>query len=293
MTAFVTGGSGFIGRSLMRELARNGQCATAPSRADLDLLDARATAVAIERCGAETIYNFASPGVFASADDSDIVIQELGIARNIVEAMSPGTRLIHAGSMAEYGSSGRHGEDDICHPRNAYAEAKYRAGQLLLETGSARGVEVIVARIFGAYGPGEAPRRLLPAVIASLERREDVALSDGAQCRDFVHVADVARAMTLLASAPVVAPTVINVGTGQALRLADVAKRVADDLGAPQSLLLFGAIARSPHDQDLIEADTTRLMKAIGWVPPQRLLGADSIPALMRADPAQDYFVAV
>ena len=124
-----------------------------------------------------------------------------------------------------------------------------------------------------------------------MRERQPIALSDGTQRRDFVHVADAARALAALGSLPD-GPAVINVGTGHALEVRAVALALARAIGADPALLHFGDRPRSPHDQDLLEADTALLDATIGWVPPQRLasvgavlanLGVALDPTLMRA----------
>ena len=285
--AVVTGAGGFLGRAMVARLSRGGVSVLAPRRAELDWRDAVAAARYLDGAGVATIYHLASSGVAnANADDPQIVADELAMARAIARAAHPGTRVVYAGSMAEYGTSGRLAESAGVAPRNAYARAKVEAGRMLGESSQTRGFTLVHARLFGLYGPGERAGRLLPAIVAALRERRPIALSDGAQRRDFIHVEDAARALEALGRQGR-CPAWVNVGTGIALEVRAVALALAREMGADAGLLQFGARPRSAHDQDVLEADTALLAQTIGWVPPQRLDPAGGVLAhLAAADPA-------
>jgi nucleoside-diphosphate-sugar epimerase len=192
--------------------------------------------------------------------------------------------LVLAGSMAEYGmADGACREDARCAPQTAYGIAKLASSLYASSYGPRRGLTTCVARLFGVYGPGEGPSRLVPTLIARLSRGEAVELSDGAQRRDFVHVDDACEALVRLAAEPPSAEPlalVVNVGTGVAPSIREVAGWIADALSRPRSLLHFGARARSPGDADLLVADTEKLEQILRWRPPQRLNASMDIHAL-------------
>lgn len=278
----ITGATGFIGRRVVALAQARGLAVLAPPRAEVDWADRSAAAgyLGLHRPGA--IVHLASPGVFApNPDDPALEMAECVLIDNLLDHAIPGCRIISGGSMAEYGIAGRLDEGITCQPTNAYARAKHTAGLRLVEALERGDVTGCHARIFGAFGTGEAPRRLFPSVVAALRQGEAVDLSDGLQWRDFVHVDDVARALLDLAAAPVLPDPVVNVGTGSAVTVRSAVERVAHELHAPPGLLRFGAVARSVHDQDKLEAETARLRAAIGWVPQQRFASPAPILPLL------------
>lgn len=277
MNAIVTGAGGFLGRALLAALRASGCAVLAPTRVELDWRDGAAVALFIAATDATTLYHLASSGVGnPNADDPAILADELAMARAIAAAAPAGMRIVYAGSMAEYGRAGRLAETGVVAPRNFYARAKLEAGRILADESRA---SVVHARLFGLYGPGEAAGRLLPAITTALRNGRAIPLSDGLQRRDFVHVEDAARALIALGELAE-APTIVNVGTGIALEVRAVALALAHELGADPALLQFGARARSPHDQDVLEADTALLAASIGWVPPQRLARSPALPGV-------------
>ena len=178
--------------------------------------------------------------------------------------------------MAEYGRTGRLTETDSGAASSVYGRAKLASTQRALGDGAARGLRVRIARIFGAYGPGEPAGRLIPALIERLGRGEPIALSDGEQRRDFVHVDDICQALIGLAMIEKAPPAfVVNIGTGVAVSIRFASERIARALGANSDLLRFGATPRRATDEALLEADTAQLIALLGTAPPQRLLEED------------------
>lgn len=274
--ALVTGATGFIGSRLVQVLREAGVITFGWGSADVELTSPASVREAVAQIRPATIFHLAASRLPPGEQSEDNVARELAICDNIIEAAAPGTVIVQAGSMAEYGRSGRLSESDRCAPETIYGRAKLGASLHALERAPARDLRVRVARIFGAYGPGERPGRLIPSLLTRLAAGESVPLSDGTQRRDFIHVDDVCRALILLATRPIVEPAIlVNVGTGSAPLLRETCERIADMLGADRGLLEFGAIPRRVTDENVLEADTTQLEAAIGEVPPQRFTQSD------------------
>ena len=113
------------------------------------------------------------------------------------------------------------------------------------------GIGFRLLRLFKVYGAGEAPHRLLPALVSGLGKGERVAISAGTQVLDFVYIDDVVEAM-LRADAHCREKGGVatwNVATGRPHSVQEFAEQVAAAMNADASLLGFGAIAMRKDDE--------------------------------------------
>jgi len=115
---------------------------------------------------------------------------------------------------------------------SVYALTKFDQERLCLLFGSAYGVPAVALRLFNVYGPRQAlsnPYTGVLAIFASrlLNDNAPVVYEDGAQTRDFVHVADVARAFRLALEEDRADGRVVNVGRGRAISVLEIAETLA------------------------------------------------------------------
>lgn len=268
----VTGSTGFIGRRLVERLRSSGRNVVGWTRAHGDLRDAAAVRSVLDDLRPEKVFHLASPPPGSTAEDWSRIAGEQLMLGNLAYAMPRDATLVYTGSMAEYGRSGTLREQDQCTPDTAYGCAKFAGTSLAVSLRTAPGLDIRAARLFGVYGPGESRTRLLPALIEKLRAGDAVPLSDGMQTRDFIHVDDACDALIALSAVSREnAPAIVNIGTGQGLRVAEICRTVADILGAAPALLQFGALPRRAVDQDCLVADT-EVLRAFVEPPTQRWL---------------------
>ena len=122
-------------------------------------------------------------------------------------------------------------EDAALLARNVYALTKRYQEELCLSLGAYYGFPVACLRLFNVYGPRQSLRNPYTGVLAIFLARlaageRPVVYEDGGQTRDFVSVHDVVGAM-LAALESEAADGVVNIGSGVARRIVDVAR----DLG--------------------------------------------------------------
>jgi dTDP-L-rhamnose 4-epimerase len=119
---------------------------------------------------------------------------------------------------------------------SVYALTKYDQERLCLLYGSAYDVPTVALRFFNVYGPRQAlsnPYTGVIAIFASrlLNDRPPLVFEDGRQQRDFVHVADAARSCRLALERDEAAGYAINVGSGEAVSILELARNLAGLLG--------------------------------------------------------------
>ena len=122
---------------------------------------------------------------------------------------------------------------------SVYALSKYDQERLCLMIGRAYGIPTVALRFFNVYGPRQAlsnPYTGVLAIFAArlLNGRAPSVFEDGAQQRDFVSVYDVANACRLALEVPDVAGAVLNVGSGHAYTVREIAERLAAVMERPE-----------------------------------------------------------
>lgn len=119
---------------------------------------------------------------------------------------------------------------------SVYALSKYDQERLCMLLGKAYKIPTVALRFFNVYGPRQSLSNPYTGVLAIfavrlLNHRAPLIFEDGLQQRDFVNVADVARACRLAIETPGAAGQVINIGSGQPITIRAVAERLASVLG--------------------------------------------------------------
>jgi dTDP-L-rhamnose 4-epimerase len=122
------------------------------------------------------------------------------------------------------------------YPTSIYAINKMDQEMMCLVVGEAYGIPTVALRYFNVYGPRQAlsnPYTGVAAIFSSrlLNGRAPLVFEDGRQLRDFVHVSDIVQANLLALDSAAADGLAVNVGTGRALSVLDVARALADGLG--------------------------------------------------------------
>ena len=103
----------------------------------------------------------------------------------------------------------------------------------------------------------------MPDLINGISRGQPVPCTDGVQMRDYLHAADVASALQLLASGDCTGA--VNVGSGTSIAVADLVNEIASQMGRPD-LPKPGTLIRHHSEPMNIVADTSRL-RELGFRP--------------------------
>jgi len=119
---------------------------------------------------------------------------------------------------------------------SVYALSKFDQERMCLLVGRALGLPTVALRFFNVYGPRQAlsnPYTGVLAIFAArlLNNNPPLIFEDGLQQRDFVSVHDIARACRLALESDAAAGQALNVGSGRAYTVLEIAERVAGVLG--------------------------------------------------------------
>ncbi len=279
MRVLVTGASGFIGAHVVGEFLASGDEVWAHCRGGApaglwldqpreprvltsDLGDFNALLAASRPDVVVHLAWYTKPSDYLSSRAN---LGSLELTNRLFECtLSAGARLVGCGTCVEYErTDSARSEDSPCAPESLYGASKHAAYLVGSALASQLGGSFAWARIFGVFGPREAPARLVPAMLRSLNSDRPFALSPGAQVRDWLHVCDVARGLVALAKSDQTGP--VNICSGQPATLKELAGTAALFMGRPD-LLRFGGRSYAPNEQMVVLGDPTRL-RQIGWKP--------------------------
>jgi UDP-glucose 4-epimerase len=299
----VTGGCGFIGSHLARELANLGEVTILDDLSSggegrvRDLLDtgkARLVRGSVlhrnllaDACaGADCVFHLAAIVSVPRSMAAPLEVNEVnatGTLSVLAAAREAGAKkLVFSSTSAVYGDGpgSPKTEGNPPEPLSPYAASKL-AGEYFCEVyRRSFGLPTASLRYFNVYGPGQDPRGEYAAVIPSfimqvLRRSPPVIFGDGNQVRDFVSVKDVVRANILAMQRD--AAGVFNIGSGDRTTILRLAGAVME-IGGLSREPVFG----KPRPGDIREsvADISRARDIMGFRPKVHL--ADGLQETFR-----------
>lgn len=231
-------------------------------------LDLRSDSLSAALEGVEAVFHLAAmPGLPRSWTDFDLYQScNLTATQRLLEALRPLTglhRFVYASTSSVYGRFGSGDETLPTRPVSPYGVTKLAAEQLCRAHADEHGLPVVVLRYFSVYGPRQRPDMGYHRFVQALLLGEPVTVfGDGLQIRGNTYVADCITATVAALEAPV--GEVYNVGGGETASVWDILHKLERILG--RKAIVRQEPAR-PGDQRVTGADTTKLLRHLGWQP--------------------------
>ncbi|HEY3810111.1 MAG TPA: NAD-dependent epimerase/dehydratase family protein, partial [Acidimicrobiales bacterium] len=158
-------------------------------------------------------------------------------------------------------------EESPCHPISAYGASKLMAEHHIAVFAARHGIPARILRVSNAYGPRQSAasgQGVVAAFLHAAASGDSVQVVDGGRAiRDYVHVADVARAVASLPPEEGVCE-IVNVGSGRGHSVAEVLD-IVERLTGTQ--LTIDWLPRRPGDVREIVLDVSRLRARMPWRP--------------------------
>ena len=178
-------------------------------------------------------------------------------------------RIIYSGSSAIYGTP-EHiptGENEPISCLSPYAFQKYEVEKYLELISTRYPLNYVTLRYFNPYGPRSfnpsnkfnAYSSVVGIFLNSRKNRKELLITgDGKQKRDFIHVADLAKANYLASVYSEKLNTAFNIGNGSTLSILDLAKKISDK---------YSFINKREGEAEITFADITKARKILKWEP--------------------------
>lgn len=273
----ITGGTGFIGQNVVNQLLTRGyevhSLVYPPFAAEqegliqyeMNLLDSKSVEEFFKEHHFENLIHLAwYVGAKCHIHDLNLdwTIATLNLLKYFKE--SGGKKFVGAGTISEY--EYKYGyllEDDTpTDPQTLYGNSKNAIFNITKVFCKQNSIDFKWPRIFNLYGPNEKPQRLMPSVINSCLKGEDVKVSDCLKYQDYLHVEDTARGIVDVFESTL--QGAVNICSGKPVQLRYIVNKIAE-LTNFDGQILWGAIPAAFGD-DLVVGNNEKL-KSIGWTP--------------------------
>jgi UDP-glucose 4-epimerase len=288
----VTGGAGFIGSELTRQLAAK--------RASITVVDNLANGrrenlepILGDRCrlavadvrdeqtmsrllrGVDLVFHLACLGVRHSIHSpvENQAVNATATLSLLARARAAGVRrFVYVSSSEVYGDAlwAPMTEQHPAFPNTVYGASKLAGECYARAYHRTFGFPAVIVRPFNAYGPrchheGDSGEVIPKFLLCCMAGRPMVVFGDGTQTRDFTHVGDTARGIMLAGWADGVIGQTINLGSGREMAINEVARQVAAIAGRPDSQIVHDP--PRPGDVSRLCADTTKARRLLDFEP--------------------------
>ena len=259
MRVLVTGATGFTGGHLARRLASLGYAVRAlvrhsaveagfsppddrpDSRPDIEYVqgDLRDTA-AVQRAaaGVDVVYHIAAIYRQAGLKPAEYRAVNAEAVRTVIEAAGRGgaRRVVHCSTVGVHGDVEHPpaNEEAPLRPGDVYQETKLEGERVAREASKQVGVEVVIARPSGIYGPGD--RRLLK-LFRGVSRRRFIILGDGRIFYHLTYIDDLVEGFRLCGEVPAAAGRTYILAGGEVTTLNELVALIAEEARVPPPTL--------------------------------------------------------
>jgi UDP-glucose 4-epimerase len=290
-TVLVTGGAGFIGSELVRQLVERGTDVVVvdnlvngrrenlddldPNRCRLVVADVRdGTAMAEAVAGVDVVFHLACLGVRHSIHSprENHDVNATATLDLLARARAGGVRrFVYVSSSEVYGTARRvpMDENHTTFPTTVYGASKL-AGECYTRAYFATyGYPTVVVRPFNAFGPrchheGDSGEVIPKFLLRALAGKPLIIFGDGTQTRDFTFVSDTAAGILAAGFSDAAVGDTINLGSGRAVSIASLAQTIGHVTGRRVEIALDEPRPGDVHD---LCADATKAASLLTFAP--------------------------
>ncbi|MFQ5710921.1 MAG: GDP-mannose 4,6-dehydratase [Candidatus Geothermarchaeales archaeon] len=286
----VTGGAGFIGSALVRELTRekanvvvydnflSGDMSNLTEIQDSvkviegNIVDPKFVQTLREN-DIEYVFNLAAEPYIPHCyerPEKFFEVNALGTLNILLACEQVGVERMLQYSTSEVYGSARYVPIDENHPTNplsTYAVSKLAADRLCFTFYHEHNIPVVILRQFNAYGPRETQPYIIPELISQLSRTNKLKLGNIKARRDFTYVEDAAKGAIALMKCKRAEGEVFNLGSGTDHSIEELANLIAELMGHDSVSISIEHERLRPLDVERLQCNYFKAYKYVGYNP--------------------------
>jgi nucleoside-diphosphate-sugar epimerase len=286
----VTGGAGFIGSTLVRELLREGakvivfDIFSSGDMKNLKGIEKRIQVIKgditskdfrniLKKSGAEYVFNLAAEPYIPHCYYRPMRFFEVNAngALNVLFACKHlGIKKIVQYSTSEVYGSAITVPMDESHPTfplSTYAASKLATDRLCYTLHHEQNIPVVILRQFNVYGPRETQPYIIPELITQLSKGNKLKLGNIKARRDLTYVEDAAKGAIALMKTPGTEGEAFNLGTGKDYSVEQLANMIGKLMGHKKLSIDIDPARLRPLDVTRLQCDSRKVRRATGWKP--------------------------
>ena len=287
---FVTGGAGFIGSTLARELVKekanvviydnflSGDLSHLTEIQDSvkiiegDIIDPNLVEILREN-EIEFVFNLAAEPYIPHCYDRPEKFFEVnanGTLNILLACKKVGIKRMLQYSTSEVYGGARYVPMDENHhtnPLSTYAVSKLAADRLCFTFYHEQNVPVVILRQFNTYGPRETQPYIIPELITQLSTTNKLKLGNINARRDFTYVEDAAKGAISLIKCDKAEGEVINLGSGEDNSIEELAILIAELMEQDNVEISVENERLRPLDVERLQCNYFKAHKYVGYNP--------------------------
>ena len=286
----ITGGAGFVGSALVRELLKEGanvvvydnflygdRCNLMDVEDSIQIVNGDVLSWriygAIKEHKVKYVFHLAAEPYIPHCYDNPEKFFDVNVKGTMNVLMACKTldvkRVLHFSSSEVYGTA-QYTPMDEKHPTlplSNYAVSKLAADRLCFVFHHEHGIPVIILRPFNCYGPRETQPYVIPEIISQLCRGSTVKLGNVKAKRDFTYVEDTAKAAIATMKSDIPNGEVVNLGSNKAYSVEELAYLVGKLVGYEGIEIKVDSSRLRPMDVSVLQCDYSKIKKYTDWEP--------------------------
>ena len=284
----VTGGCGFIGSEIVKQLSQIGASVTIIDNLSsgkekyiqglsnvklitADLLDDHAIE-SVVKDKEYVINNAALPFIpdsyYMPKKFFDVNVNAtISLALAVIKEKKA-KRFVHISSSEIYGTA-RYTPMDENHqttPQSTYAVSKLAGERVVFTMHKEHNLPAVIIRPFNSFGPNITQPYIIPEIIRQMEKNDVIKLGNLNAKRDLTYVTDTARGIILSLVKEGVIGEVINIGSQRSFSIRELVSLISEIMDKKVSVEVDPSRFR-PYDVDTLICNYERATKLLGWKP--------------------------